>query len=119
MGGKPCNGTHGCGWNDPDEGVRAACQHTNEICNDWGFCQIGPALKDAPMVALSSSPECKHEGKPCNGTHGCGWNDPDEGVRAACQHTNEICNDWGVCQIGPALKSISADCIAIGQRCKQ
>eukprot|EP00929_Paragymnodinium_shiwhaense_P063653 TRINITY_DN31810_c0_g1_i1.p1 TRINITY_DN31810_c0_g1~~TRINITY_DN31810_c0_g1_i1.p1 ORF type:complete len:172 (-),score=12.99 TRINITY_DN31810_c0_g1_i1:316-831(-) len=107
--GKPCNGTHNCGWNDPDMGTKAACEHENIVCGD-GKCILGPPMMDA------ASDRCPYFGKPCDGTHNCGWNDPDMGTKAVCEHDNIVCGD-GKCILGPPMRTMESTCAAIGQPC--
>jgi len=73
-----------------------ACEHT---------CKNGVSQSEATggVDQVHNHPDpCPYFGKPCAGSHECGWKDPDAGVAAACQHENAVCSQpEGKCMLGP------------------
>jgi len=98
------------------QGENQACGVTGKCFNKAGACvpYVPPSAEAVGRVLGSTSgqDDCKWMLKPCGGadwnkTHACGWDDPDTGVAAACQHENAVCgtDHEGVrrCMIGPPL----------------
>merc|ERR1712061_492511 len=89
-----------CGWDDPDAGVRAACEHGNIVCGEDGGvrrCMLGPPAQGRAFPTQGALDECKYEGVLCKDTPkgSCGWDDPDADVQAVCEHENIVCGSDG------------------------
>ena len=63
------------------------------------FDCVEKAATDTPAI---NDDQCPYFGKPCAGTHNCGWDDPDKGIASECQHGNVVCGQpENKCMLGP------------------
>nr|ABI14296.1 unknown [Pfiesteria piscicida] len=96
-----------------DDGAKLQCTPIGETCDPkHNTCCRDPVGAPMPCVDMGEGPtcisglthdDCPYFSKKCSETPKgtCGWDDPDEFTKEACQHANIVCGEDKTCVLGP------------------